>query len=102
MIQRTTEMSGSVTKVALITASLFAVCVLLAAPFVSSTHNHVGDESKGKCVACVHTFLSLDPSESHHHFSFQLSELGTLVFAGESDVVSELPTANSVRAPPVA
>ena len=95
-------MSGSATRIALLVASLFAVCLLVAAPFASATHNHIGDESKGKCVACHHAFLSLQPSDFHSNISFELFALGTFDFSSESEAISKPHIANSVRAPPVA
>ena len=95
-------MNESVTKRALLVASLFAVCLLVASPFTSATHNHIGDDSKDKCVACHHAFLSLDPSEFHSNFGFGLLALGAFDFSGESEAISRPHIANSVRAPPVA
>jgi hypothetical protein len=95
-------MSGSATRIALLVASLFAVCLLVVAPFTSATHDHIGDESKDKCLACFHAFLSLEPDASSLHITFQLFALGTLGFSNESEVISNFCTADSVRAPPVA
>ena len=95
-------MSGSVTKMALLVASLLAVCLLVTAPFTSATHNHIGDDSKDKCVACHHAFLSLEPTDFHSNFNFGLLALGALDFSTESEAASRPHIANSVRAPPVA
>jgi hypothetical protein len=95
-------MSGSATRRALLVASLFAVCLLVAAPFTSATHNHIGDDSKDKCVNCHHAFLSLEPSDFHSSFDFGLLALGALDFSSESEAISRPHIANSVRAPPVA
>jgi hypothetical protein len=95
-------MSGSSTRTALLAASLLAVCLFVAAPFTSATHDHIGDASKDKCLACFHAFLSLEPDDSNFHITFQLFALGTLGFSNESEVISNFCTADSVRAPPVA
>jgi len=95
-------MSGSATKRALLVASLFAVCLLVTAPFTSATHNHIGDDSKDKCVACHHAFFSLEPTDFHSNFSFELLALGALDFSCEPEAISQPHLANSVRAPPVA
>ena len=95
-------MSGSTIKKLLLAASLFAVCLLVAEPFTCSTHNHDGDESKEKCVACHHAFLALEPSDFHSSISVELFALGTLDLSSESEASSEPHIANSVRAPPVA
>jgi hypothetical protein len=95
-------MSGSAIKVALLATCLFAVCLLVSAPFTAAPHNHLGDESKDKCLACLHAFLSLEPSESHPDITFQLSTGGTLGFSSESKTSFEPHATNSVRAPPVA